>query len=409
MRLNTHGEIIVYLDYHSKVSDGGGDLILDFRQEVDYVRFTSVFNELNENGDSVGTYLRIIGYSGNKRLVRGCYYRLNVELLKNARLDKITDSYLFIAEFNFNGVNAQKLIGRELLQSHEPLDYKQLYWTNYAKHNDIYIPQDCTGLQLYVADVGQANWNELRSNGHTVVQYDMGAELYAKSQSVDNIYNMHRQRIDASNKAVLVISHWDVDHVHCLTSMSDDDIRNTFSRVFCPNVLKTNTARQILQHLTKVLTSANVYCFTPVKHSSRSLYHMRPCFQLFNNVALYMGEQSRNINHCGIVMFVTGDTASVNYTGDCLLCQAEEVMHDAISKGSQATNHILIAPHHGGANKKRDMQYKIQHPIQRTEVCISVGYPNQYNHPNPKMLAYLNAISDEIKRTDKDGDITMDI
>lgn len=65
MRLNTHGEIIVYLDYHSKVIDGGGDLILDFRSLDDFTRFVGVFKELSEDNSFKGTYLRITGYITN--------------------------------------------------------------------------------------------------------------------------------------------------------------------------------------------------------------------------------------------------------------------------------------------------------------------------------------------------------
>lgn len=89
-------EIIVYLDYHSKMADGGEDLIIDFRRKEDYVRFTNVFEELNEDNASAGTYLRILGYSTDKRLVRGSYYSLNVELLKTARLNIDTASYIVI-------------------------------------------------------------------------------------------------------------------------------------------------------------------------------------------------------------------------------------------------------------------------------------------------------------------------
>lgn len=263
---------------------------------------------------------------------------------------------------------------------------------------------------MYVANVGQANWNELRSNGYTIVQYDMGAELHASCQKVNAIYQAHRQQIDANNKAILVISHWDIDHIHCLYAMSDNDIQNTFSKVICPNALKSNSARKVLQHLTNILTPANVYCISPHNSSSHTNYNMHFLYALNKNILLYIGEKRRNVNYSGIVMFVDGSISSVNYTGDCLLRQAEDAMVDAISKGVQAKNHILVAPHHGGANRKKYMQYNTQKPIQQTQVCISVGSGNQYGHPNPIMLKYLKIIScDHVIRTDCQGDIVIKI
>lgn len=403
-------EIIVYLDYHSKVADGGGDLILDFRREEDYARFVNVFEEQNGNGGSSGTYLRITGYSTDKRLMRGGYYSLNVELLNKARLRRITDSYLFLAEFDFSELDSQEFAGQELLQSHEPLDPGQMYWRNQHKPNGITMPNVLPNLQLYVAGVGQANWNELRSNGNTIIQYDMGAELNTNRQQVRGIFQAHSQHIYSNNKAILVISHWDMDHVHCLLAMNDNDIRNTFRKVICPNVIKSNTARRILKHLTSVLTSANVHCFSPHYHNPHTDYHVHPLLQLNGNIALYIGENRRNLNHSGIVMFVNGGISSVNYTGDSLLRQAEEAMLDAVSRGSQTNSHILIAPHHGGTNEKKYMQYITPSSTRQTIVCISVGSGNQYGHPDSKMLNYLNLISGgNIMRTDWHGDITINI
>lgn len=174
MRLNTRNEIIVYLDYHSKVDDGRGNFILDFRREEDYSNFVNIFAESNIDGLFSGTYLHIIGYSTDKRLMRGCYYSLNIELMRMARMNRITDSYLFIAEFDFRELSSEALIGQELLLSHETLSASQLYYPIHSNLRNIVFQNAWNNLQLHVADVGQANWNELRSNGSTIVQYDMG-------------------------------------------------------------------------------------------------------------------------------------------------------------------------------------------------------------------------------------------
>ena len=401
--------IIVYLDYHSKVADGGGDLILDFRKSDEFLHFVSHFESIKKE-DTIGTYIIIKGYNGHKRLMRGCYYQLNIQLLKQAKYSPITDSYLFIAEFDFSDYDFKNNPEAELLQSHEPLDPSEMFrgrsYKSVAVNNNL-INSD---LQLYIADVGQANWNELRHNGITIVQYDMGAELHATKQQVDAIYTAHAPKVDPNKKAILVISHWDMDHIHCLCSMSVQDMHDTFSKVWCPDTIKSNTAANILARLQKALTSANVKCVLPHHHTPRTDYHMHPLQQLNNNVHLYIGENRRNRNHSGIVMFVEGSSTSVNYTGDCLLSQADEVLQDVLQNGTNVSQHVLIAPHHGGANQKSNMHYTIQPPITNTQVCISVGNGNTYGHPDAKMLKYLQSVANGgVKRTDKQGDIHLNL
>lgn len=401
-------DLIVYLDYHSKISNGSCDLILDFRQNKDYQNFVSLFVEIKKN-DVLGSYIHIIGYTTNKRLMRGCYYQLNVQLLKRAKYRPITDSYLFIAEFEFSeGTLTED--HDELLQSHQPLDPTEMLW-NSPQHDVTPNTQiRLSNLQLHIADVGQANWNEIRWNGYTIVQYDMGADLHASKQQVNVIYKTHAPMIPPCTKALLVISHWDMDHIHCLCSMSAKDIQDTFCMVWCPDVLKSETARRILEKLNNALTAANVHCVAPHHHAPKSQYHMHHLQQLNSHIRLYIGENRRNINHSGIVMFVEGNTASVNYTGDCLLSQADDALQDALIKGSIQTEHILIAPHHGGANPLPNMRYTANHPISKTQVAISVGNGNSYGHPDAKMLAYLQNIANAgIKQTNKLGDITVGI
>ena len=399
---------IVYLDYHSNISGGKCDLILDFRLDKDLQNFASQFEGIKKD-DVIGSYIHITGYTTSKRLMRGCYYQLNYLLLKRAKFRPITNSHLFIAEFEFT----EEVLNEEydeLLLSHQPLDPTEMLWNGVQQvktpNNQIRL----TNLQLHVANVGQANWNELRRNGYTIVQYDMGAELHATKQKVDAIYKAHAPKVDPNNKALLVISHWDMDHIHCLCCMSANEIQNTFYMVLCPDVIKSGTARRILGKLSNALSAANVHCVIPQYHVSRLQYQMHHLLQLNRRIHLYIGDNRRNINYSGIVMFVEGNTASVNYTGDCLLSQADEVLQDVLNHGTNTTQHILVAPHHGGANPLPNMRYTTNRPISMTQVIISVGNGNSYGHPDPNMLSYLQNIANgRVMQTNTHGDITVNI
>jgi beta-lactamase superfamily II metal-dependent hydrolase len=71
---------------------------------------------------------------------------------------------------------------------------------------------------------------------------------------------------------------------------------------------------------------------------------------------------------------------------------------------------ILIAPHHGGENKRSDRKYVPPSPMKCATVCISVGANNDYNHLVAITLKYLDRISKHrIKRTDESSDIYITI
>lgn len=302
--------------------------------------------------------------------------------------------------------------GVELLQSHEPLDSWELHINQDPESlkNIDTLQISFNNLQVHVVDVGQANWNELRSNGYTVIQYDMGADLNASKLQVDSIYHNHTPKVEFAQKAVLVISHWDMDHIHCLCSMSQDEISSTFCEVWCPNTIRSNTASVLFDRIKNALASKNVHCINPKNHTPKTSYRMHHLHQLTKGIDLFIGENRRNRNLSGIVMFVSGNNSSVNYTGDCLLSQADEVLQYEVSSGLNLSDHILIAPHHGGANPTNNIHYTIVSPITQARVFISVGKNNNYGHPDAKMFNYLNNLSSgNVVRTDTVGDIICGI
>ena len=231
-------ECIVYLDSFIKVGEGVVDAYVDFRLDKDFALFCRIMNYQ----ETTATYIKIKSLKTSKRLFQGCYYKLNLDILKEFNFSRNEDSLLIGGSIDVSNMSTPDGDKTELLQRHELLDPTELSMS--------YVPM---GLpfsiyahpewELYVKDVGQANWNELRAGNKVEVVFDIGAEFHASAGEVGRIFNSRKSAIEQS-KPILVLSHWDMDHIHCLKYLTDQDISNCFSKLICVDKLKSITSKR---------------------------------------------------------------------------------------------------------------------------------------------------------------------
>lgn len=384
-------DCIVYLDSFVKMGEGKVDAYIDFRLAKDFAIFRSALYY----PQTEATYIELRSLKSSKRLIFGCYYKLNLELLKQYEFSIREDSLLIGGSFDLEDMPNPDGNANEMLQAHEPLEPYEMSMIN--------VPQNITisfttqlNWELFVKDVNQANWNELRAGGKVEVVYDAGAELHAPKVEVESIFNTRRKDLEQS-KPLLVVSHWDMDHVHCLKYLTAQDISSCFSKMICVNRLKSLTSSGILTKFMSALGAQNVVCLPlPPRTNGIDMHLWRKC----GDVSFYQAERSRNINYCGILMFVKGNSSSANYTGDLRLSQAKNAYQQEITAGINTQKHILVAPHHGGDYGVSFRKYTI--PCD--SILISVGAGNGYGHPQKDMLSYLNSLG-TVERTDFVGDI----
>lgn len=390
-------ECIVYFDTYTKAGDGIVDAFIDFRQLKDLVMFRQIA-DLPENS---GTFIELRSLKSAKRLMRGCYYKLNLTLLKNFAFTRNENSLLIGGSYDLSKMNTPTDDDTELLQQHEPLEPEDLRHRNVPQELPVLFSAT-NDMKLFVMDVDQANWNELRFGNRVVVLYDAGANLQASKSDVEAIFDSRRMDLEQS-KPILVLSHWDMDHIHCLKLIAQKDIPRYFSKLICMDKIRSLTAEDVYDRFLKSLGKNNVFCVSPAARTNGIDMHL---WKDMGCISLYLGEQSRNINYCGIAMFVKGTQKSGNYTGDCRLSQAKSVYDQEIQKGISTNEHVLIAPHHGGDYGATHRHYSV--PC--NDVAISVGANNGYGHPNEYMLRYLNGLcSRSIWRTDNKGSYLVDL
>lgn len=397
---HNNNECIVYLDRLKKLDSGSFDVYIDFRLEKDLNMFINS-NIMNQSFDIHKTYIELRFLRTNKRLISGCYYKLNLDVINSITPIKNNESLVINCSYDLATIPLPQNDSQEVLQAHEILNPNELL--SNSQTNNLPIPSlPNFNLTLITRNVGQANWNEIWIGNTMQWIYDIGASLHASRHEVERTLNL-RKRTLQRDKPILVLSHWDIDHFHCLSCMDKVDIKNSFSKFVCMDAMKSITSKRTYNTIITALGYKNVYCLKPVNRTNGISMHL---WNRCGNIAFYVGEKNRNINYCALCLFVSGAYKSSNLTGDIRLIQAKDIYDREIKKQLSTSKHVLIAPHHGGDNKKCFRRYSSP----TNEVVISVGYNNDYNHPSPHMLSYLNRLcNNNIKRTDQDGDITISL
>ena len=386
-------ECIVYLDSYYKAGDGIVDAYIDFRQSKDW----GLFRRFVDLPESSGSYIELQSLKSSKRLMRGCYYKLNLELLKGFQLRRSENSLIIGGSYDLANMQTPDGNETELLQQHEPLEPEDMSLRNVPREFPAII-SSTNDMSLFVKNVNQANWNELRFGNKVIVLYDAGARLNASLAEVKSIFDSRKDDLETS-KPILVISHWDMDHIHCLKLLTKYDIAKYFSALICVDKMKSVTATGVFNNFMSALGNKKVWCVSPVMRTNGIDMHL---WINIGCITFYIGEQSRNINYSGITMFVKGVAKSANYTGDCRLTQAKSVYDQEVAQGINTNEHVLVAPHHGG-----DYGVSFRHySFPCNEISISVGANNSYGHPQKDMLRYLSSLG-TVKRTDVQGDIAV--
>ena len=399
-------EVIVYLiDYKSYGNGFYDNVIIDFLKNEHFKTYLDITRE----EVTLGSLLEIRNLRSEKRLVRGAYYALNVNLLSELKRERIDDSLVFAGRYHFNSYNRDNRFtssfssgSYQLFLPHSPLPVDRTF----VSDDKLNLSPDVFGLdgneeydmKVVINDVGQANWNEIHVGNQVKIVYDIGAPIRAKKGEINKYINDYYSKYNNSNP-LLIISHWDLDHYHCLLQMDDNQLR-LFSGVICVNKVKSLIAEKTLWKIIGVMGRKRVTC---ISNPPRS-YKPFPYPNLFGRIgclSIYICERSRNINHSGIIMSVDGCCCRVICTGDSTLSQACTVLN--ISNKKEIIEHILVVPHHGGYYSNSNYaNYMVPFGICGKEAIISVGL-NDYGHPDYRTMNLLKSEFRKISRTDFDG------
>lgn len=406
-------DIIVYLIDMKSAGYGYYDFVcFDFRTEKDFSNYLNV----TRTQETVGTILEVRNLRSNKRLRRGAYYALNATLLSNIERRTVEDTVLYAGVYDCreiytnNKPNKDLSNSEQLFLSHKPLEPSSPFvGTDSFNMTNIEFDGD---VKIVVNNVGQANWNEIQINNQVKIVYDIGAPLHASKTQMQNYVNSYGYTYKNSNP-FLFLSHWDIDHCHCLAVMDDNQLRS-FSGFLCVNNFKSLFSKRIFQKIKNIL-GKKVSCINnPAK---RSRYSKPILLDRSNLLSIYICEKSQSINYSGILISLNYKNSNVVFSGDSNFSQVYDVLLDQFAI-IDIKKHTLIVPHHGGYfynNYSRNCNiyynYWLPNNIIGENCIISVDQSNNtYGHPDERTIRFLESIPfHHILRTDIQGTIKLQL
>ena len=122
-------ECIVYLEAYEKAEDGIVDAFIDFRQTKDF----ALFRRATDYGNMKASIIEFRSLKASKRLRRGCYYKLNLDLLKKFQLERQENSLLIGGAYDLSNMQMPEMDEDEILQKHDALDAEEMSMANVCK------------------------------------------------------------------------------------------------------------------------------------------------------------------------------------------------------------------------------------------------------------------------------------
>ncbi len=234
------------------------------------------------------TMILVKNYLG-KTIREKVTYELNpkaIEFLnENTYIQILADQTSYIIGFEIDAANLEDelFIKSKTFNEEESL----FLWLTNSENESLKKATISVGAlnEVLIRNVGQGNWNEIYTNQKLELIFDIGTHYPASRSSINNLVKS-RIAIINSDQPSLIISHWDVDHYHCLFGLNSADIA-AFKIIIFRTEPPTLTARKAHQNL--VLNNKNCY---PVKPEPKAPKGSKPKDDLMlinksNNLLLF--------------------------------------------------------------------------------------------------------------------------
>ncbi len=237
-------------------------------------------------------------------------------------------------------------------------------------------------LRLTVLDVGQGLAVHAQTAAHDLL-YDTGPQFSADANSGNRILLPYLRAVGVRRLDGLILTHEDKDHA--------------------------GGALSLLDGLPVDWTASSL----PEAHPFREAPAHRPCadgqawewdgvrFEMLHPAPADYDKEKRRSNDMSCVLKVTTARGSVLLSGDI-----EAAAETALLKrhGERLRADILLAPHHGSRTSSTPAFLAA---VGAGTVILPVGYRNRFRHPNADVLGRYEAMGAEVRRTDRDGAVTV--
>lgn len=373
------------------------EILADFISIEEYQKFTQ---EMGKEATDNSAF-KIKGVNHSKRISNGKYYSMDVgELKQHYRIDPISDSYIYDFE----------LIPKDFPLSFEKIFIEEIRFNKGDSYGGSKAPENGfdfrrllnsqNQIDIWVNDVGQGNWNEVRENNETRIVYDMGARLNASKTEVDVLINRIVPRYNnLSIKPIMILSHWDKDHYHALLGLNDNLIGLFEKYVFVGNP-PTATARKAYNKITNVCSNVMVIRPGTKRKGMPSLpERVTTPNDIFD---LYLGQIDSNRNLASFQLFIRTSKSNTLLCGDGGWFQINHIISEEANLVEQNVVFNIVVPHHGSGIDKTYYGFVLPKQMKAGDAIISVDEQNNiYGHPSQHLINYLESLDFKVDRTDE--------
>jgi len=262
--------------YIEKKEFGGKTFLMDFIDSNNADNFVAEYETATSKIPlDKPTMMLVDNYSG-KTIREKVTYELNPRALEfldeNNQISIIDSENSYVIGFEINAENLEEELFLRSKSFNE--DESFFLWPTDSKNKQLEKKKIPIGSisEIIIRNVGQGNWNEIYTSKKLQLIFDFGTHYPASKIAINNLVKSRVAKI-SNDQPALIISHWDVDHYHCLFGLGIKEISN-FSMVIFRTKPPTLTARKAHQ----ILALNNKNCF-PINPETRAPKGY-PCEQL---------------------------------------------------------------------------------------------------------------------------------
>lgn len=240
---------------------------------------------------------------------------------------------------------------------------------------------------LVACDVGQGDAFVVQSEGRTAV-IDVGSD--------DELINSCLAELGVSKIDLLVLTHFDFDHVGGITgAISTRSVSTAIVSGFPDDRPATKEALDLLaKRETRLIVAEPRISGTLGEFSWRVIAPTKEA------------TEAKDSNDASVVMIFSGPDYDLLLLGDLGEAGQQRIKNSTIEILSRSDNPLILKVSHHGSN---DQSPALHESLRPQLAVISVGEQNGYGHPGKELLALLARAGSQVLRTDLHGSLAISV